>query len=242
MPIEINALESKRFGIVAAKVTDPEASPEAIDREAAAAGADMATTRVDVGDLPRVHALEAAGYRLMDTLVYHARSLEELPEIAPPGTGLSLRRATPADAQAVGALARAAFSGYFGHYHADPRLDDTAADAAYVEWAETSTAQTAADAPVLLAHSARQLAGFLTMRRDGGDEFEIVLNAVHPDSRGKGVYTALVVEAMRVAREAGAGRMTVSTQINNYPVQRVWARLGFVHTRSLYTFHKWFSG
>ena len=35
-------------------------------------------------------------------------------------------------------------------------------------------------------------------------------------------------------------RLIVSTQINNYGVQRVWARLGFIHERSTYTFHKWY--
>ena len=35
--------------------------------------------------------------------------------------------------------------------------------------------------------------------------------------------------------------MIVSTQINNYTVQRAWVRLGFLHYRSFYTLHKWFA-
>ena len=77
-------------------------------------------------------------------------------------------------------------------------------------------------------------------KNDNTEEFEIVLNAVHPAAQGKGVYTALVRAALLLAKDAGARRMIVSTQINNYAVQRVWTRLGFFHSSSLYTFHKWY--
>lgn len=241
MRIEIDDLECKRFGIVAARVTDPTAAPGEIDRDAAAAGVDLLTARIDVGDHSRVHAFEAAGYRLMDTLVYHASPLDNPPDGPPLASGVTLRRATASDRAAIAALARSAFADYIGHYHADPRLDSAAASAAYVEWAETGLATATDAAPVLVAHDKGRTAGFLTLRRNRPDEFEIVLNAVHPDNRGKGLYTALVAEALRVAQAAGAGRMIVSTQINNYAAQRAWARLGFAHYRSLYTFHKWFS-
>lgn len=240
MPIELNSLETIRFGIVSAKVVEVTASPEAIAAAAHAKGVQMLTVRVDVSDLPRVHALEAAGYQLMDTLVYYSRDLAELPSARQLAEGVMLRQATPEDAASVARLAREAFAGYMGHYHADPRLHDTAADAAYVEWAETSTEQVSPDAPVLLAEISQTVTGFLTLRRNSPDEMEIVLNAVGPESQDKGLYTALVAASLPLSREAGAKRIITSTQINNYAVQRVWSRFGFVHYRSCYTLHKWF--
>lgn len=240
MTVELNALETTRFGIVAAKVVDSTASPEAIAAAAHAKGVKMLTVRVDVGELSRVHAFEAAGYQLMDTLVYYSRGLAELPSARQLANGVTLRQATPEDAASVASLAREAFAGYMGHYHADPRLNDAAADAAYVEWAEMSTSRVSPDAPVLLAEIARTVAGFLTLRRNSPDEMEIVLNAVGPENQGKGLYTALVAASLSLSREAGADRIVTSTQINNYAVQRVWARLGFFHFRSCYTLHKWF--
>lgn len=240
MLIELNALETTRFGIVAAKVVDVTATPEAIAAAAHAKGVKMLTVRVDVGDLPRVHALEAAGYQLMDTLVYYNRELAELPSTRHLANGVTLRQATPEDAASVASLAREAFAGYIGHYHADPKLNDTAADETYVEWAETSTARVAQDAPVLLAEIGHTAAGFLTLRRNSLDEMEIVLNAVGPESQGKGIYNALVAASLSLSREAGAKRVITSTQINNYAVQRVWAHHSFFHCRSLYTLHKWF--
>jgi GNAT superfamily N-acetyltransferase len=240
MLFELNDLETARFGIVAARLTGADVPLEAVNAAAAEAGVRMVTVRVEASDLSRVHALEADGYRLMDTLVYYARSLEGLPASLPLPEGISLRLATPSDAPAVAEVARSAFAGYFGHYHADPRLDSDAADAAYVEWAETSTARCGSDTPVLLALRAGRTTGFLTLRRNSGAECEIVLNAVRPDVQRSGLYSAMVVRALQEGQAMGAQRMIVSTQITNAAVQRVWARQGFAFDRALYTFHKWF--
>lgn len=240
MPIEINHLETARFGIVAARIVDAGASPAVIDEVARSQGVQMLTVRIEVSDLPRVHAFEQAGYRLMDTLVYYDRPLEVLPPRATLPNGLTCRLAVPEDAPAVAAVARAGFQGYMGHYHTDPRLDDAAADAAYVEWAETSTTRVSSDTPVLLANLHGQTVGFVTLGFNSPQEAEVALNAVHPTSQGRGVYKALLVDALYWARDVGATRIVISTQINNYAVQRVWSRLCFVHCRSLYTFHKWF--
>lgn len=240
MPIELNELETARFGISAARVTDPAASPRAIDRAALDAGVQMVTVRISANDLRRVHAFEEAGYRLMDTLVYYSRGLDNLPAMPPPPRGVSLRQALPEDAGAVAAVARNSFAGYMGHYHADPRLDPAAADAAYVEWAETSTARASAASPVLVAETDGVVVGFLALRSNAPDEMEVVLNAVEPALHGSGIYGSLIGKALSVARGRGCRQMVTSTQINNYPVQRVWSRLGFVHGRSLYTLHKWY--
>lgn len=242
MPIELNDLESKRFGVIAARVAKPSAPLEDIDRAADKSGVEMLTIRIDASDLPRVHALEESGYRLMDTLVYYRRSLDRCPNAFVPRVDTTLRLATAQDGAAVAQVARAAFSDYVGHYHADPRIDKASADAAYVEWAAQSIVRNTGDTPVLVAEQDQEkIIGFLSLRRNNETEFEIVLNAVHPDNHGNGLYTALVTEAVRVASKSGASLIVVSTQINNYAVQSVWTRLGFVHYRSLYTFHKWYS-
>lgn len=240
MPIELNDLETARFGIVAARVMDESASPEQIEAAARAQSVQMLTARVDLDDLPRVHRLEEAGYRLMDTLVYYARALDDIADPSPSPAGELLRPAVATDAPAVGDVARAAFTGYLGHYHADPRLDDSAADAAYVEWAETSVQSCDARRPAWVALYAGQIVGFLTLRLNSASEIEIVLNAVHQGMRRRGLYRRLVEKAISTGRSAGCERIIVSTQINNYAVQRVWARLGFTLSHGRYTFHKWF--
>ena len=79
VPIELNTLESERFGVVAARACDPAASPEALNSAAVAQGVQLLTIRIDCRDHSRIHALEADGFRLMDTIVYYERSLSEMP-------------------------------------------------------------------------------------------------------------------------------------------------------------------
>lgn len=238
--LEFSALEHARFGIVTARLSDKRVPLDRVNAAAREHGVRMITARVTAEDLPRIHALEADGFRLMDTLVYYAHRLEELPAPAPLPAGIDIRSATIADTAAVVEVARAAFRGYLGHYHADPRLDDAAADAAYVEWAETSVTGQSVDRPVLIGLRDGQIRGFLTLRRNSDEEVEIVLNAVHPSAQRGGLYSALIVRALHEARAMGAARMIVSTQITNAAVQRVWARKGFVFDHALHTFHKWF--
>lgn len=237
MPIEINILESARFGIIAAKLTDPSAPLAQVNATARALNVQMITVRVDSNELRRVQELEEDGYRLMDTLVYYSRDLVNLPETGISPVDETIRRAAPADSPIVAKVAREAFSGYYGHYHSDPRLSSTAADAVYVEWAENSIAHCTAKTPALVALAGSQIVAFLTLNLDSA---EIVLNAVHPEAQGRGTYGRLVDRAIETGRNAGLTQLIVSTQLNNIASQRTWARRGFRILHSLHTLHKWF--
>lgn len=68
----------------------------------------------------------------------------------------------------------------------------------------------------------------------------MVVGGVHPDYAGKGIYRDFLITGMQWCLAQGRIRMVVSTQVNNYSVQRAWAQLGFKQYRSQYTFHKWF--
>ena len=229
-------LESARFGIEAARLLDPTAAPADVDEAARAVGADFLSVRVPSGASGTVQRLEAGGFRLMDTLVYYARRSggpHEAPRCA-------IRFATPQDSAVVGSIAARAFQDYMGHYHADPRLDGAAADAVYVDWAERSTRAASSDKPVLLAMNDDGAIGFLTLRRNSEAEMEIVLNAVHPAHQGAGIYADLVRAAIDLTDRCGCERLLVSTPIQNYPVQRVWVRHGFVPSAGVHTLHKWY--
>lgn len=239
MILQTNELETARFGILCARLSDPKAPLQAVNADAAKNGVRMITTRVEAADVTRIHALEADGYRLMDTLVYYSRLLDDLPKTDGAISDVKIHLASSDDASAVAEVARAAFQGYFGHYHADPRLNDAAADAAYVEWAETSIVWSSHDRPALIATHRGRVVGFLTLRLNSTEEIEIVLNAVHPSSQRAGVYSALVSQAMLKGHAMGARLIKVSTQITNAPVQRVWAGRGFVFDHAIYTLHKW---
>ncbi|HMO12751.1 MAG TPA: GNAT family N-acetyltransferase [Pirellulaceae bacterium] len=240
--IEINQIETRRFGVICARLIDTlENIPDLneVNRFASEKKIAMISARVNVSNLAIVHKLEADGYRLMDTLVYFQRETNDLPQLFSPDN-LVIRHSNINDKEAVACIAQVAFQGYLGRYHADTRLADQHADEAYTEWAEECVLSASAESPVLVSVRGGKIVGFAAIRRNNADELEIVLNAVHPSERRCGIYSSLVVKSLHLANENRCKRLLISTQINNYSVQRIWSRLGFVHFKSIYTFHKWF--
>jgi GNAT superfamily N-acetyltransferase len=230
-------LEEARFGVTAARATvsASEGVPAILEwfrRERCA----LMIIRCDTRDHQAIHAIEAGGGRLCDTLLYYQAALDR--ETLPGAAGI-VRQGSPADAGEVEAIARAAFRGYLGHYHTDPRLDPSKADEAYADWARRSCVVRGLADLVLVAERDGKVAGFLTLRRNSTEEAEIVLNAVHPDAQRGGLYRALVENALAWARKQGARQVVASTQLHNVGPQKTWVRLGFAPTRSLHTFHLW---
>lgn len=195
------------------------------------------TLRLDV-----VQQLELSGHQLMDTLLYYAFDFTKrsIPEDI---VKLTIRFATAGDAAAIEPVARDSFKGYFGHYHADPRLEYAESNEGYVSWAVNSVVQsTPAEGPqpVLVAEHEGTLAGFATLRENSAEEGEGVLFGVAPEWQGYGIYRSFMLHFLRWCQSRGMKRAVVSTQITNLPVQKVWVRLGFEPSESYYTFHKWF--
>ena len=236
--VSLSVIDRERFGVVTAR--DPgftcQTLPTTLQfcREN---GVQMLVARCPAEDLRAAQAMEEAGGRLMDTLVYYGRALDRpFPEDRP---STPVRALKPEDVTAVRRVAAESFRGYFGHYHADPRLDRAKCDETYASWAERSCVDRSVASQVLVAEHEGRVAGFLTLLERGTEEQEIVLNGVDPTVQRHGVYRALVLAAMHEARSGGASRLIVSTQLVNLGVQKTWTRLGFELARSYYTFHLW---
>ena len=137
-------------------------------------------------------------------------------------------------------IAAESFRGFFGHYHADPRLDRAKCDETYVSWAVRSCVLREIADEVLVAELERNIVGFISLRLNNPEEGEGILNFVVPRVQGRGIYRHLLVGGMEWCLSKGATCMIISTQIINVAVQKVWTRLGYELTHSYYTFHKWF--
>lgn len=239
LAIAFNAIETNRFGIRCARVIEPHAPLARIHRLAREQDIQFLSVRVPTNEISRVQALEDDGFRLMDSLVYYqamlGATLPEPAEIA----GVIIRDAAASDANAVGDVAAKAFSGFFGHFHADDRLSKTDADAVYIDWAKTSVVSSDVDLPVLVAETEGQLVGFLAAKRLDNETGDIVLNAVHPDWQGRGIYGVLLDHGLKLLLAAGCREVVTSTQLNNIAVQRAWGKRGLRMQKSFYTLHKW---
>lgn len=238
--IEVSQLDEMRFGIRTAKAQNVTAGDiSAVQTFCREHDITFVHLRVPVTELKAVQMLEADGYRLMDTLVYHAFKYKRSP--IPDDTAQNpIRSFVDSDADAVTEIAHAMFQGYFGHYHADPRLDNADCDAVYVDWATRSVQLRSLADEILVVEDSEGVNAFVTLRMNTPEEGECVLGGVIPRAQGQGIYQSMIIKGMHWVQAQGAKRMVVSTQITNVAVQKVWARLGFEMHYAYYTLHKWY--
>lgn len=238
--VHLAPLDEKRFGIQSARalIATADALPSVLEF-CRSNGVSFLAIRCPTSEIRLAQTLEREGFALMDTLVYFVRDLRKAP--IPPDTGqVPVRAIRPGEEDTVRGVAADAFRGYYGHYHADERLDPAKCDEVYTDWAYRSCVDRDVADHVLLAELDGVIVGFATLQINSPEEGEGVLFAVHPSAQRRGIYRSFTVNAMNWCADQGAQRMVVSTQVNNVAVQKAWARLGFEPQRSYYTFHKWF--
>lgn len=238
--IVISPLDEEHFGIKTAKINNfiwheiPGLLDQCRKNEVR-----LLIARCPTTDMKTVHALEMQGFLLMDTLVYYEHNLHLSNAIAPHET-ITIRTVLPEEAEVVQALAAESFKGYYGHYHADARLDAQKCDDVYTSWAFNSCISKDFANEVLVAVSEDKIIGFATLRINNPNEGEGVLFGVSPAAQGLGIYRLFIETSLLWSIRQGMKRLVVSTQTTNIAVQKVWVRVGFQPYSSFYTFHKWF--
>ncbi|HEY1420476.1 MAG TPA: GNAT family N-acetyltransferase [Candidatus Dormibacteraeota bacterium] len=244
MPVEAPGirpapLESARFGVKTARADGMTAAAlgAALDY-CQAGGVQLLIARCPVEDLMATHAFGAAGFELMDTLVYYERDLVGSPVTGGSPAQFALLQAD--DIDPVEAIARECFRNYGGHYHADSRLDRDACTEVYASWARSCCEQKDPAGFVLVVREAGRTVGFSAFRRNDESEGELLLGAVLPAARGAGLYRRLTTEGMARLQSSGATRFLTSTQLGNWSAQASWTAAGLRPFRAFHTFHRWF--
>jgi ribosomal protein S18 acetylase RimI-like enzyme len=244
MPVEdadvhLSPLDTNRFGIVTARADAVTA--ERLDRILEFCEiheVELLVARSRVEDSAASHALGAAGFLLMDTLVYYERDLVAWPIVGPPPELVEPLGA--GDADEVEAIARECFREYSGHYHADPRLDRTACTEVYASWARACCDETQFQGFALVVGDPGNRVGFSSFRRTSPQEGELLLGAVLPTARGRGLYRQLTTAGMHRLQATGATRFITSTHLSNWGAQAAWTAAGLRPYRAFHTFHRWF--
>lgn len=200
--------------------------------------------RIDASDVACRHALEADGFRLMDTLITYWFDFAATP-MHSVDYPFPIREQTERDIEPIVDLARQSFVNYVDRFHSDPTLANTDCDELYARWARNSCYRLVADW-VSVAEAEGEVVGFSTrkyhrevqafLRRSFG---EIVLTCVSSRARRGGVYTSLNHEGLRWFH----GKVDIAqvmTQLENVAVQRAMTGLGFKPVGARHTFHKCF--
>jgi len=241
MIIRLSELDTMRFGIpIATASLDAQDEILSVIKWCESKQVKMLIARCPTDEVHLIQNMEKMGFYLTDTLVYY-QCQSIINNINPALDEYSWRLASAEDAESVERLAAKTFHGYFGHYHADSRLNKIDADLVYSSWASNSCKGGVFSDVVFLICQGKKIVAFLSMKKNDSETCEIILNGVDPLYQGKGLYTFLISLAKKWALEKKNKQILVSTQVTNIAVQKVWCRHGFEPLKSFYTLHKWFS-
>ncbi len=132
---------------------------------------------------------------------------------------ISPKPAGAADIPMLKRMAKALFLD--SRFYHDPFFSKKDADRLFSAWIENSVKGLAADIVFCVPGK-----GFITCDSSGRSG-RIVLIGVARGSRGEGIGTALVREAVRWCRRKGLSSVSVRTQLRNLPAMNFYSGLGF---------------
>jgi GNAT superfamily N-acetyltransferase len=194
-----------------------------------------------------IHCLENSGFQLVDTLLDYCVDYRITPfsSITEPKKteDIVIRFAKPEDEKELEDLAKGAFKSHFGRFHADQHFTFDQATEVYVEWMRSSL-RGYADY-FILAEIEGRIAGLSIWKKTSQAEEQLPvkishysIGAVHPDFFGKGLFTRLTYEGMKLFN-GKTDLIEGPTHINNYAVQRGYTRLNWQIYDARHSFHKW---
>ncbi len=216
-------------------------------RHATSRGTECLSCKIRPLEFEAIHALERHGFLLMDTLVDFVFDFSRTPLdriSAPKRThGVSTRLAKPEDLPELLALNEKAFANFFGRYHSDPRMPPGTGARVYDEWVRCSFRGWADW--ILVAEVEGTIAGYGVWKKASAlearhsiDIAHYNLAGIHPAFAGRGLYTALALDGMRMA-QGFAARLDGPVHVSNYPVHRALQKLGWKIAGARHSFHKW---
>ena len=194
--------------------------------------------------IPVLHALEAVGFRTMESQVYWLFDLhrQTMPEKV---TAVTFRPHQIQDEPALIALASNVFAPIPNRFYADPHLPDAACDGLYAEWMRNSCKGEAADY-VSVIDVEGEVAGYGTLRYLGDQDGlcnvrmgQFLLGAIDPPFRQKGLHDDLMRSLLVWLKEQKADVAFVGTQTNNAAAQAGMVRMGFRPVTSGLSLHLW---
>jgi RimJ/RimL family protein N-acetyltransferase len=215
----------------------------AIER-ARTAGARTIHSWLPMDAVRSVQALEDAGFRITDVLTTwvfeHAKQkISDYPDRC------IIRGCQKDDEEVFVSLAREAYTETPDRFHSDPHLSPERSNEVYAEWIKNSFSGQLAD-HIIVAELDGRPAGYTTLKLEGNHDglsnirtAGLILSAMAPWAEGRGLYTSMINAGLKWFAAQGIEVSHLGTQVNNYPVQRAWARLGFRLAKSGPSMHLW---
>jgi acyl dehydratase/predicted acetyltransferase len=234
--LEFSEPESKRFHRRIFRGTLTEIDEKGLLRFLESNSVDIAFIRLPSQSASEIAKLNKLSIPIIsaDTLVYYSLPLQSGKSADQKNKDLRFIPCTNEHAEILKLLITEIFADYTNHYFSNPFLAKNDITNGYVEWAQGFIEHE--NRVCWLVQNEKGFIGFATCRSDEG-EGEGVLYGVVPSESGKGIYADIIRFTRSQFEAQGLKRMIVSTQIQNYAVQKVWMREGFIIDKSYATIH-----
>ncbi len=241
MQLQYSSLESNRFNMNIYR----DGVLDSIDASAISAALEETKADVYMFRLPceRISELNELSqvkypYIVADTLVYYTCPLIDFVPKQIRNKDLVFRIASEDDYDLLGLMTEKIFEDYTNHYSSNIHLDLGDINEGYKEWVRSYVKPAGAEKNCILVERDGLAIAYATVSFDyEGLISEGILYGVMPDFSGGGVYGDIVRHTQLQSINNGMLKMRVSTQVQNYAVQKVWAREGFSITDSYLTVH-----
>lgn len=196
------------------------------------------SARLDSDDLQCIHALERAGFRYYETMLWPVVPTANLP-FAQPSNVRFFR-----DSDLDRFIEIAEHHQYTrGHFYTDPCFDRKTVDAMYVKWIRTSHRN---KEPITVIEVDGRVVGGFVFRNDpllaahmGYRYGRMHLLTLDSSVRGKGLGLALFQGSMRLMAEAGCQWIDSGYAGKNHLSARLHSKSGFYSVYEELTFHRW---
>ncbi|MBE0637793.1 MAG: hypothetical protein IH598_04675 [Bacteroidales bacterium] len=233
-------LDSKRFGLDIHRATPKEFNLNELKKYIYKEKVDILFLRLESSIKDRHSALNALGFPFIhcDTLVYYECNLDnyhpkQLKNV------LKFEEVSSRNIELISNIVQKIFVDYKNHYTTNYLLDKKSIIDGYVEWAKNYVSDKGAGRISWLVRNDRgELLGFATCSFDTENgQCEGILYGVLPEKSGGGIYGDLIRFTQTYFKSMGLKKMLVSTQVQNFAVQKVWTRESFYMSKSYDTYH-----
>ena len=200
---------------------------------------DTAIFRIPTEELQYISKLDNIGfpYIVADTLVYYYVDFKKSTIHNIKNENLEFVRINESDIELLNLLVDDIFVEYNNHYSSNPYFSTDNIIEGYKEWARGLIDENEGKIGWFVKKNNENI-GFATCSYDSNENIsEGVLYGVKPSASGGGIYSDIIRFTQKYFEKLNITQMKVSTQIQNYAVQKVWSREGFVLKQSFNTIH-----
>lgn len=246
LQMNINDLESlidsDRFGIKTAKVNNPELLTFTTLELLKQNNFQLVISRIPSENIDLLNFLEDYGFRVKDIqLTYKFDIQKQKINYHYLNPDILVREGNSHDIEQLTQIAVDCFWQY-GHYFADKKLSLSDCMEVYKDWTIKALLDKKVADKFFVAEYENSLLGYLFFKLNvsGGTVYSYSgLGAVGSASRGKNVFSTLAIKSLEWAKTEGHLWQEHNVLNINYPVNKVFSKLGFSNYKSETTLHAW---